>query len=394
MDAFYAAIEQRDRPELRGRPVIVGADPQGGRGRGVVSTASYEARPFGVRSAMPISQAYRLCPKGVYLPVDMERYLEVSGQVMGILRRFTDLVEPLSIDEAFLDVTQERRRLGGGTDVAVAIKAAIVKETRLTASVGVASSKLVAKIASDIRKPDGLTVVPPGGESAFLDPLPVRRLWGVGPKTEESLALLGIHTIGDLARADPGRLARRVGTHGHDLVTLARGLDARPVVPDGGEAKSIGQEHTYAEDTRDPERLRRTLLRLADGVARRLRSHGLKARTVTLKYRDETFRTLTRAEMLREPTDSGNELFATLWRLFLGVHGSKSVRLVGAYASGFGENVQGSLFPPAPSPADQVRDVLNERFGKNAITRASLLSPRPGGNGGGKASRPTRPGDD
>jgi nucleotidyltransferase/DNA polymerase involved in DNA repair len=373
MDAFYAAVEQRDRPELRGRPVIVGADPKGGRGRGVVSTASYEARPFGVASAMPISRAYRLCPQGVFLPVDMEKYARVSAQVMDILRRFTDLVEPVSIDEAFLDVTGSRRVLGDGEAIARRLKEAIRSETALTASVGVATSKLVAKVASDLRKPDGLVAVPPGTEAAFLAPLPVRKLWGVGPRMEERLLKAGIHTIGDLARLGEAALERRLGTHGRDLLELARGIDERPVLAEAGEAKSLGQEHTYDADTADLARLRRTLLSLADAVAARLRAHGLRARTVTLKYRDETFRTLTRAETLRAPTDSAADLFPVAWKLFEGAHGSRKVRLLGLYASGFASRTQLDLFPQPPSPADRLRDEVSRRFGEDAITRASLL---------------------
>jgi nucleotidyltransferase/DNA polymerase involved in DNA repair len=373
MDAFYAAVEQRDRPELRGLPVIVGADPKGGRGRGVVSTASYEARRFGVRSAMPISQAFRLCPKGVYLPVDMDLYIRVSSEVMEILREFTDLVEPVSIDEAFLDVTGSSKLFGDATRTAAEIKTRIRSKTSLTASVGVASSKLVAKIASDLQKPDGLTVVPRGGEAAFLAPLPVRRLWGIGPKMEERLLGMKIRTIGDLARADPTRLGGRTGTHGHDLIALAQGKDERPVVSGGGEAKSLGQERTYSEDTRDPRILRATLLKLADGVAERLRVHGLKAQTLTLKYRDETFTTLTRAETLKEPVDSGNVLFEVVWRLFEGVHGTRRVRLLGVYASGFGKDPQRSLFEAEPSRADRLRDEVSGRFGAEALVRASLL---------------------
>ncbi|HSB60079.1 MAG TPA: DNA polymerase IV [Vicinamibacteria bacterium] len=374
MDAFYAAVEQRDRPELRGKPVIVGANPLGGRGRGVVSTASYEARAFGVGSAMPISQAYRLCPKGVYLAVDMEKYSSESERVMKILRRFTDRVEPVSIDEAFLDVTGSGRAFGSGEEIARRLKEAVRRETQLTASVGVAASKLVAKVASDMRKPDGLVVVPPGTEAAFLAPLPVRRLWGVGPRMEERLVGLGIQTIGDLAGTDPKRLERRLGTHGHDLLLLARGIDEREVVSVASEAKSLGQEHTYDQDTDDLERLRRTLLELADGVARRLRRHRLQARTVVLKYRDEAFRTLTRAETLASPTASGNEMFSVAWRLFEGVHGPRKVRLLGIYASGLGGGAaQLDLFPTPPSPADRVRDQVSERFGEGALTRASLL---------------------
>jgi len=376
MDAFYAAVEQRDRPELRGKPVIVGADPRGGRGRGVVSTASYEARRFGVGSAMPISQAWRLCPQGVYLPVDMEKYAAVSRQVREILRRYSDCVEPISIDEAFLDVTGSRRAFGDGETIARRLKQDIVAETQLTASVGVATSKLVAKIASDMRKPDGLVVVPPGSEAAFLAPLPVRRLWGVGPKAEERLAALGVVTIGDLARLAPERLERRLGSHGLDLLQLARGIDDRPV--EGGEigAKSLGQEHTYGEDTADPQRLRATLLDLADGVARRLRAHGLRGRTITLKYRDASFRTVTHAETVARPVDSGAELFDVVSRLFAHVHGARKVRLLGIYVSGFGPDAQLDLFPQEPSKADRLRDAIEERFGEGSLTRASLLDRR------------------
>jgi nucleotidyltransferase/DNA polymerase involved in DNA repair len=376
MDAFYAAVEQRDRPELRGKPVIVGADPRDGKGRGVVSTCSYEARRFGVSSAMPISVAWRLCPQGVYLPVDMERYASVSRQVMDVLGRFTDQVEPISIDEAFMDVTGSRRAIGSGEQIARRVKLEIREATSLTASVGLAASKLVAKIASDIRKPDGLVVVPPGAEADFLAPLPVRRLWGVGRKMEESLLALGVHTIGDLARLGAERLERRFGTHGHDLLQLARGIDERPVLAEAGEAKSVGAEHTYDADTADRARLRRTLLDLSDGVARRLRGSGLRARTITLKYRDETFRTLTRAETLAEPTDSGDVLFEVAWRLFLGVHGSRRVRLLGIQASGFDVGSQLDLFPAAPSAVDRLRDAVAGRFGPDALTRASLLGRR------------------
>jgi DNA polymerase IV len=396
MDAFYAAVEQRDRPELRGRPVIVGADPRGGKGRGVVATASYEARRFGVGSAMPISQAWRACPQGAYVRPDMEKYAAVSKQVMEVLRQFTDAVEPISIDEAFLDVTGSRRLFASagaaasGEDIARALKAAIRERTQLTASVGVASSKMVAKVASDIRKPDGLVVVPPGTEAAFLAPLPVRRLWGVGPKLEEVLIKIGVRTIGELASCDPARLERRMGTHGHDLVQLALGIDAREVVSEGEEAKSIGQETTFDADTADVERLRTTLLELCDAVARRLRHHATRARTVTLKYRDEDFQTCTRAETLRAPTDSGDEMFEAAWRLFRGVHGRRKVRLLGVYASSLGGPAQMPLFTAPPSPADRARDLVEERFGEGILTRASLLAaegrrgrgPDPGDGGG------------
>ncbi len=373
LDAFFAAIEQRDRPELRGQPVIVGADPRGGRGRGVVSTASYEARRFGVGSAMPISKAWSLCPQGIFVPVDMQRYARVSTEIMEVLRGVSDLVEPISIDEAFLDVTGSRRLLGDGEQVARLLKRRIRQRTQLTASVGVASCKLVAKIASDLRKPDGLVVVPPGTEEAFLAPLPVRRLWGVGPKTEELLFRLGVRTIGELAALDPARLERRVGSHGLDLQRLAHGQDERAVVADAGEAKSLGQEHTYDADTADVARLRRTLLELCDGVARRLRRHGLRGRTVTLKYRNADFETATRAETLKGPTDAGEVLFASAWRLFERQHRGEAVRLLGIYTSHFEERPQLALFAPEPCVADRLRDAVAERFGPDALVRASLL---------------------
>ena len=375
MDAFYAAVEQRDRPELRGLPVIVGADPKGGRGRGVVSTASYEARTFGVGSAMPISEAWRRCPHGIYVPVDMAKYARVSDEVMAILGRFTDLVEPVSVDEAFLDVTGSRRIHGDGPTVARKIKDAIRAELNLTASVGVATSKLVAKIASDMRKPDGLVVVPPGGEEAFLAPLPVRRLWGVGPKTEERLIPFGVHTIGDIVRLQ-AKLRAKLGDGVDHLVGLARGDDVRDVRSEHDAAKSLGQEHTYEEDVAEVSRLRRTLLALSDAVARRLRQHGLRGRTVTLKYRTEAFETFMRSETIPRATDSGDVLFDTAWGLFNGIHRGRKVRLLGVYASGLAEGDQLDLFPEETRPADRVRDQVTEKFGRGALTRASLLPGR------------------
>jgi nucleotidyltransferase/DNA polymerase involved in DNA repair len=389
MDAFYAAVEQRDNPELRGKPVIVGADPQGGRGRGVVATASYEARRFGVGSAMPISQAWKACPHGVYVRPDMAKYAEVSRQVFDILRRFTDLVEPVSIDEAFLDVTSALKAVGPGgaapaaTAEALArrLKDLVAAETGLTASVGLATSKMVAKVASDMRKPDGLVVVEPGGEAAFLAPLPVRRLWGVGPKMEESLVRIGLHSIGDLADADTAALERRLGTHAGFLQDLARGIDDRAVVGESDAAKSLGQEHTYDADTADRVTLRRTVLELCDSVARRVREHQLKARTVTLKYRDERFETSTRAHTMSEATDSGDVMFAEAWRLFEKVHGARKVRLLGIYASGFGASQLALFAAGGGAGRDRVRDAIEERFGEGSVTRASLL-PRPAASRG------------
>jgi nucleotidyltransferase/DNA polymerase involved in DNA repair len=374
MDAFYAAVEERDRPELRGKPVIIGADPKGGAGRGVVSTASYAARKFGVASAMPISTAYRLCPQGIFIPPDMAKYSAVSTEIRTVFEAYTDLVEPVSVDEAFLDVTASVRLFGDGEAIARRIKAQIREQTRLTASVGVAAAKLIAKIASDLKKPDGLVVVPPGTERAFLAPLPVRRLWGVGPKMEERLARLGIHTIGQLAEAG---ITRLLGTHGLDLQRLARGEDDRPVVADPGRAKSLSVEHTFDIDEEDPRTLRKTLLRLADELSRRLRAESLSGRTLTLKYRDETFKTVTHARSRRAPTNIGADLFELAAELLREVHGSRKVRLLGIGLSGFEEPAQKSLFEGEGSlpgaRIDELRDQVEEKFGKKALVRASDL---------------------
>ena len=374
MDAFYAAVEERDRPELKGKPVIIGADPKGGTGRGVVSTANYEARKFGVGSAMPISTAYRLCPQGIFISPDMGKYSAISLEIRDVFEAFTDLVEPVSVDEAFLDVTASVRLFGDGETIARRIKARIREETKLTASVGVAARKLIAKIASDLEKPDGLVVVPPGTERAFLAPLPVRRLWGIGPKMEERLAKLGIHTVGQLADAEMTRL---LGTHGLDLQRLARGEDDRPVVSDSGPARSVSVEHTFDVDEGSPRALRKALLRLADELSRRLRAESLSGRTVTLKYRDETFRTTTHARSGKTPTNVASELFETAVALFDEVHGSLKVRLLGIGVSGFAEPVQKSLFeeetPRRGARIDEIRDRVRKKFGKEALKRASDL---------------------
>ncbi|HYM85093.1 MAG TPA: DNA polymerase IV [Candidatus Dormibacteraeota bacterium] len=373
LDAFFAAVEQRDRPELRGRPVIVGG---GGPGdRGVVSAASYEARRFGVRSAMPLRTAAALCPDAVFLPVDGRKYQAASRLVMAILRRFTPLVEPISIDEAFLDVTASRALFGDGEAIARSIRSAVRDEVGLTASVGVASTKLVAKIASDLRKPDALVVVPPGEEAGFLAPLPVGRLWGVGPQTAAALGEYGVRTIGDLAALPVDLLVRRFGQHGGSLHDRALGIDPDPV--EGGDpAKSVGHEHTFDVDTNDPETIERTLLAMADGVSGRLRAAGLKAGTVSVKIRDSGFRTITRQRTLAEPTD----LTEPIWRAALElarpeVRGIR-VRLLGVTASNLGSPEQLALFAaedPRRRRAAEAADAIRRRFGERAVTRARLL---------------------
>jgi DNA polymerase IV len=373
MDAFYASVEQRDRPEIRGRPVIVGADPHG---RGVVSAASYEARRSGVHSAMPISRAFRLCPEGVFLPVDMDKYASVSQQIMGFLADFSPLVEPLSIDEAFLDVTASRALHGDGPAIARRIKTGIKARVDLTASVGVASNMFVAKIASDLEKPDGLVVVEPGREAAFLAPLPVSRLWGVGKVTGSELEAMGIRTIGQLALIPPAHLQARFGQHGPGLLDLARGLDHRVVEPDAP-PKSMGAEETFGRDTRDLEALRATLREQSERVARELRAEHYAARTVTLKLRFADFSTITRAHT-GDPTQDGLSIFRAVDALFSRVPLSQAVRLIGVSVSGLQPAGSGQLSLLEPDALRRERlaravDRLARRFGDTAIRPASTM---------------------
>ena len=376
MDAFYASVEQRDRPELRGLPVIVGADP---RGRGVVSAASYEARRFGVHSAMPISQAYRLCPAGTYLPVDMDKYARVSTEIMGILAEFTPLIEPLSIDEAFLDVSASGALWGDGAAIGRRIKSKIASRVRLTASVGVASNKFVAKVASELEKPDGLVVVAPGTEAEFLSPLPVGRLWGVGKVAGAELHAMGILTIGQLAQTPALHLAARFGQHGPDLLGLAQGLDDRPVEPDAP-PKSMGAEETFERDTRDVERLRATLRGQSERVARELRAGGHAGRTVTLKLRFADFSTITRAQT-GDPTQDGLTIYRRVEVLFSRVRLTQAVRLIGVSVSLLGSAGSGQLSLLEPNVARTERlaravDSLAARFGEEAVRPASLVPRR------------------
>jgi DNA polymerase IV len=394
MDAFYASVEQLDHPAYRGKAVVVGADPKGGAGRGVVAACSYEARPFGIRSAMPISRAYRLCPSAIFVRPRMARYAEMSERIFGILRTYTDLMEPLSIDEAFLDVTASQRLFGPAAEIGRMMKARIRSELGLVASIGLAPNKFLAKVGSDLGKPDGFVVVTPGREREFLDPLPISRLWGVGPKTEARLGHKGFQTIGQIARTPVEALEETLGQAGRDLWDLANGRDDRPVEPEQ-EAKSIGAEHTFAEDTADRDLLRRTILELADRVGRRLRHDEFLAGGVTLKFRDDLFRTITRAVILDDPTDVGDNLFRAASALLAKVdwRGSR-VRLLGVTATRLqpaGQSPAGqlSLFSRGPDTRrDLARtvDMIQQRFGREAITRASLLDPSPRRKGRGKKS--------
>jgi nucleotidyltransferase/DNA polymerase involved in DNA repair len=368
MDAFYASVEQRDDPNLKGRPVIVGADPKEGRGRGVVAACSYEARTFGVRSALPISQAWKLCPQGAFVPVRMDRYVEVSKQVMEVLHRFTNLVEPLSIDEAFLDVSGSTALFGAPEQIARAIKKQISEATGLCASVGVAPNKFVAKIASDLKKPDGLVIVKQDEVEEFLQHLPISKLWGVGPKTEERLHQMGIRTIGDL-RANPQ------GDHLHEL---AYGRDSRPVVPDW-EARSISNETTFEEDTKDREILLRTIRRLSESVGRRLRVEDLRARRVTLKFRYEGFETHTRQMTLERPTQSDDEIVRSAVSLFEQFPLDRKVRLLGVGSSDLTRSAEvpsqlGLFAEPANNGVlDRTVDAIRTKFGNDSVRRGSQL---------------------
>jgi len=373
LDAFFAAVEQRDRPELRGKPVIVGGDP---RSRGVVSTCSYEARKFGVHSAMPLRTALQLCPEGIFVPVDGAKYQRVSREVMTVFRRFTPAVEQVSIDEAFLDVAGSEALFGSAPDIARRLKREVVETTGLTVSVGVATNKLVAKVGSDLRKPDGLVVVEPGQEAVFLAPLEIRRLWGIGPKTAERLHGLGVRTIGELAALPVETLSRALGDHGATLHERALGIDSDPVTGGGEAAKSVSHETTFAVDVTDPAEIERTLLALTEGVSARLRSAGIRAGTVAVKVRDSHFRTVTRQKHLPEPSD----LTDTIWRAALElvrpeVRGKK-IRLLGVSATQLGAPEQISMFEVVDERARRVvdaTDAVRRRFGDRAVTRASLL---------------------
>ena len=378
MDAFYASIEQLDHPEYKGRPVIVGADPKAGKGRGVVAACSYEARKFGIRSALPISRAWKLCPQGVYVRPRMNRYVEVSQQVMDVFRRYTDLVEPLSIDEAFLDITGSVALLGPADEIARSIKKAIREATGMTASVGLAPNKFLAKIASDLKKPDGLVVLQEDDVDQFLRDLPISRLWGVGPKTEARLHEMGFRTIGQLASASRESLVRTLGSLGEHLYQLSHGKDDRQVVPDW-ERKSVGTETTFDEDTDDRDLLLRTILELSDHVAERLRKDEYRARKVTLKLRYSNFSTHTKQHSLDRLIQTGDEIAAVARQLFSQFPLNRKIRLIGVSAGdlhrGREDPEQLTLFATS-NPKQKLGhtvDEIKEKFGIDALRRGSQL---------------------
>ena len=381
MDEFFAAVEKLDNPDLRGKPILVGGDPAG---RGVVSTASYEAREFGCHSAMPMAIAVRRCPDAVIIRPRHERYVEVSRQIFDIFERFTPLVEPLSIDEAFLDVTGSERLHGSAETIARKIQKTIHDELGLAASLGVAPNKFLAKLASDLEKPDGLTMITEQTIHEVLDPLPVGKLWGVGKRAAAELARLGIRTIGQMRAIDSGLLKRRFGDAAADhFLQLAGGIDDRPVTPDG-QAKSIGQEITFAEDVGELDELKRVLLQQTEQVARRLRRAGLEARTITLKLREADFTTRTRSQTFGEATD----LTDNLWQAAKGLLEAWArlelapLRLIGVTASQLtGVAGQLSLFDQGEDRAkmrriDETVDRIVERFGNDAVHRGGGEKPQ------------------
>lgn len=381
MDAFYASVELIDRPDLHGRPVIVG-----GGERGVVLSATYEARALGVHSAMPMSRARRIAPDATVIAPTHERYAQVSAQVMDIFSSITPLVEPLSLDEAFLDVSGARRRLGSATRIAELIRSRVLDEARITCSVGVASTKFIAKLASTAIKPDGLLVVPENAILTFLHPLPVSALWGVGDRTEERLIALGLHTIGDIADTPVETLTRALGhASGTRLADLSWGRDDRRVIADSVE-KSIGNEETFARDVDDEQVILAELLRLSEKVAARARSRAMAGRTVAIKIRFADFSTITRSRTLSTPTDIAHEIYATARELYtaLGLQRVR-IRLVGVRLESLSEAGaradQLSLLPSDDADpgewraAEQAADALRARFGSSAVRPARLLPP-------------------
>jgi DNA polymerase IV len=382
MDAFYASVEEQDRPELKGKPLIVG----GTRGRGVVAAANYAVRRFGVRSAMPMGEALRRCPEAICVQPRMARYKEVSEQVFAIFHEFTPLVEGLSLDEAFLDVTSSQQLLGSAESIGGEIRRRIRTQTGLTASVGIAPNKLLAKIASDLNKPDGMCRIGADNVHDILDGLPIDKLFGVGPKTLPAVHAAGIRSFGDLRKAGDEVLWRAFGKHGKSMLSRASGLDDRPVVPNR-EEKSISAEETYATDIRGAAQLTVQLLRLADRAASRLRAQDLAAGTVSVKIRRGDFATFTRQRALAPPTqDTGvvSAIARALLEQWLAAQPNAAVRLLGVGFSDLQMLPQRDLFSGDSTPGsrlDTAIDGIRDRFGSDMLTRASLLARSPSGSG-------------
>jgi len=373
MDAFFAAVEQLDQPELRGKPVLVGHDGP----RSVVTTASYEARVFGCHSAQPMAIARRKCPQAIIVPVRGERYRQVSEQVFAVFERFTPLVEPLSIDEAFLDLGGTQRLFGPPEEAARKIKQQVHDETGLTVSVGVSFNKFLAKLASDLEKPDGLTVIRPDMIDHWLATLAIDKLWGVGPATQRKLEAMSVRTFGDVRKMSAQQLARCFGELGEHFAQLARGIDDRPVTPDT-QAKSIGQEQTFGLDLTEADQVRAVMLAQAEQVARRLRKSELTARVVTVKIRYGDFKTITRSETLDEPSDATDDIWHTARTLFdrWSAKEFQPVRLIGVTAKDLTHSGQMGLFSQADKARkrriDEATDKIVAKYGKRAIRRGGV----------------------
>ena len=367
MDAFYASVEERDNPELVGKPIIVGGSPTG---RGVVAAANYEVRKYGVHSAMPTSRALRLCPHAVVIPPRMGVYSDVSRDIHEIFGTYTPLIEPLALDEAFLDVSRSEKLFGSAVEIARTIKGRIARELQLVASVGVAPTKFVAKLASDLEKPDGFVVVD-GDVQAFLDPLPIERVWGVGKVTAKKFAAIKVATIADLRALPLENLEQSFGKFGSHFWNLARGIDKRAVVTDH-EAGSISHETTFPVDIEDMEQLRCVLMQLTEQVGRRVRRSGLRGRTVQLKVRYNDFHTITRSRTVKEPTDSTD----LIWEIASELLTTKlpdrrlSVRLLGVGLAKLHEREEQEEEAPKSSRLDSVTDQIKDRFGSSAVKRA------------------------
>jgi len=373
MDAFFTSIEQRDDPRYKGKPVIVGAQPGH---RGVVAAASYEARKFGVHSAMPISEAFKKCPNGVYLHPRMEAYSNESHHIMEILSSFSPALEQVSVDEAFLDITGTGKLFGDPLTTAQTIRGTIKEQRKLTASIGIAPNKFLAKVASDMNKPDGITIVPfdPDEITKWLGPKPVGKIWGVGKKTEKLLREININTIGDLQKLSKQFLIDRLGVHGESLHNLAFGIDDRPVA-DREESKSISREHTFEKNTRDREAIHKVLLVLSQDVARQARTASIKGKTVVLIYRGADFTKHTRRTTFSEPTNMANDLYLAALDLLKSVSDSIDFRLIGVGITGFTQPIQLDLFATDAlkkpwEQSEKAIDTLSQKFGKNVVFRA------------------------
>lgn len=377
MDAFFAAVEQAHDPRIRGRPVIVGGTPEA---RGVVSTCSYEAREYGVCSAMPAVQAARLCPKGVFIHTSADKYSHISMDILQILNEYSPQVEPFSIDEAFLDITDTANRYGGPEQLALEIKHRIREKHNLTASIGIASVRFIAKMASSAGKPDGLTVIEPGKEKEFLWPQPIGNLWGVGPKSEEAFRKIGIKTIGDLAKYPRHRLKKYFGVVAETLRDMANGIGENEIRPSyvEPEEKSMGHEHTFEKDVFDPDRISGMLLFLSDRVSRRLRQSNYRGRTITLKVRHSDFKLKSRARTLFIPTDCAVTIFQNARSLLeKNRFTEKPIRLIGISVSKLEKKSEEFQQDLMINPnlrqiiVDRVLDSLRDRYGEHTICRAS-----------------------